>query len=63
MFTSVLLISLGILKEFSSFHLASAVACTCNPATLKDVVAVPVGGNSPLIGGWNAWPPLIQHKN
>ena len=34
-----------------------AVACTCNPATLEaefrdGVGSIPVGGNSPLIGGW-----------
>ena len=33
------------------------VACTCNPATLEaefrnGVGSVPVGGNSPSIGGW-----------
>ena len=33
------------------------VACTCNPATLEAefqnrVGSIPVGGNSPSIGGW-----------
>ena len=33
------------------------VACTCNPATLEakfrnSVGSIPVGGNSPSIGGW-----------
>ena len=33
------------------------VVCTCNPATLKakflnGVDSIPVGGNSPSIGGW-----------
>ena len=42
------------------------VACTCNPATLEAefrnrVGSIPVGGNSPLIGGWIVWPPVIQH--
>ena len=22
---------------------------------------IPVGGNSPSIGGWIVWPPVIQH--
>ena len=42
------------------------VACTCNPAALEaefrnSVGSVPVGGNSPSIGGWIVWPPVIQH--
>ena len=37
--------------------LLGVVACICNPATSEaefrnDVGSVPVGGNSPLIGGW-----------
>ena len=33
------------------------VACTCNPAALEaefrnSVGSIPVGGNSPSIGGW-----------
>ena len=33
------------------------VACTCNPATLEaefrnGAGSIPVGGNSPSIGGW-----------
>ena len=37
------------------------VACTCNSATLeakyRNVVgSIPVGGNSPSIGGWTEWP-------
>ena len=41
------------------------VACTCNPATLEaefrnGVGSIPVGGNSPSIGGWIG-PPVIQH--
>ena len=36
---------------------SSVVACTCNPATLEakfwnGVGLIPVGGNSPSIGGW-----------
>ena len=43
-----------------------AVACTYNPATLEaefrnGVRSMPVGGNSPSIGGWIVWPPVIQH--
>ena len=42
------------------------VACMCNPATLEaefrnGVGSIPVGGNSPSIGGWIVWPPVIQH--
>ena len=42
------------------------VACTCNPATLEaefrnGVGSIPVGGNSPSIGGWIVRPPVIQH--
>ena len=37
--------------------LPGVVACTCNPATLEaefrnGVGSIPVGGNSPSIGGW-----------
>ena len=44
------------------------VVCTCNPATLKakflnGVDSIPVGGNSPSIGEWIVWPPVIQHKD
>ena len=47
--------------------LPGAVTCTCNPATLEiefgNVVgSVPVRSNSPSVGGWTVWPPLIQHK-
>ena len=43
------------------------VVCSCNPATFmaefqNDVDLIPVGGSSPSIGGWIAWPPKIQHK-
>ena len=36
---------------------ANVVACICNPATLETafqngVGSIPVGGNSPSIGGW-----------
>ena len=39
------------------FCKTGVVACTCNPATLEaefrnGVGSVPVGGNSPSIGGW-----------
>ena len=42
------------------------VACTCDPATLEaefqnGVGLIPVGGNSPSIGGYIVWPPVIQH--
>ena len=38
-------------------HKPGVVACTYNPVTLEaeflnDVGSVPVGGNSPSIGGW-----------
>ena len=38
-------------------HKSGVVACTYNPVTLEaeflnDVGSVPVGGNSPSIGGW-----------
>ena len=55
---------LGWMKENSwSMYL---VTCTCNPATLKaefpnGVGSMPVGGNSPSIGGWIVWPSVIQH--
>ena len=37
--------------------MSGVVACTCNPATLEaefrnGVGSIPVGGNSPSIGGW-----------
>ena len=40
---------------------------TFNPATLeaefRNVVgSIPVGGNSPSIGEWIVWPPVIKHK-
>ena len=46
---------------------ANVVACICNPATLEAAFqngagSVPVGGNSPSIGGWIVWPPVIQRK-
>ena len=42
------------------------VGWTCNPATLEaefwnGVGSIPVGGNSPSIGGWIVRPPVIQH--
>ena len=45
---------------------AGVVTCTCNPATLEaefrnGVGSIPVGGNSPSIGGWIVWSPVIQH--
>ena len=44
-------------KSVVTERLLGAVACTCNPATLetelwKGVGSIPVGGNSPSIGGW-----------
>ena len=43
------------------------VTCNCNPATLDAdfpsfVVLIQDGSNSPSIGGWIVWPPVIQHK-
>ena len=43
------------------------VACTYIPATLEakfrnGVGLIPVGGNSPSIGGWIVRPPVIQHQ-
>ena len=40
--------------------------CTCNPAALEadfqnGVDSIPVAGNSPSIGGWILWPPVIQY--
>ena len=40
------------------------VACTCNPPTLdaefrNGVGSKPVMGNSPSIGGWIMWPPVV----
>ena len=45
---------------------SGVVACTCNLATLEAefrnrVGSIPVGGNSPSMGGWIKWPPVIQH--
>ena len=45
----------------------SVVACTCNSATLEAEFRNGVGsilaeGNSPSIGGWIVWAPVIQHK-
>ena len=42
------------------------MTCYCNPATLETefrngVGSIPVGGNSPSIGGWIVWPPITQH--
>ena len=44
---------------YSSYEILwqCVVACTCNPATLEaefrnGVGSIPVGGNSPSIGGW-----------
>ena len=39
------------------FYRSGVVACTCNPATVEaefrnGVGSIPVGGNSPSIGGW-----------
>ena len=41
------------------------VAWTCNSATLEaefrnGLESIPVGVNSPSIGGWIVWPPVIQ---
>ena len=46
-----------MLEEISFSIWPGVVACTCNPATLEaefrnGVGSVPVGGNSPSIGGW-----------
>ena len=43
------------------------MACTCNPPTLegefrKSIDAIPVGGKSPLEGGWIVRTPLIQFE-
>ena len=51
------------LKEMS-WNQPGVVACTCNPAFLMaqfwdGVGLIPVGGNSPSIGGWIMWPPVI----
>ena len=40
-----------------NLYKAGVVVCTCNTATLEakfwnDVGSMPVGGNSPSIGGW-----------
>ena len=55
-----------LLKLIFIFIQPGVVACTCNPATLEaefrnGVGSVPVGDNSPSIGGWIVWPPVIQH--
>ena len=44
-------------KKFSKNVRIHVVACTCNSATLEAefwnaVGSIPVGGNSPSIGGW-----------
>ena len=43
------------------------VAYIFNPASVEakfrnNVGSIPVGGNSPWIGGWIRWPPVIQHN-
>ena len=43
------------------------VVYTCDLAILEaefrnGFSSVPVGGNSPFIGGWIVWPPAVQHK-
>ena len=53
----------GSLKWITVFSFCYLLA---NPATLGagfrgGVGPIPVGGNSPLIGGWTVWPPVIQH--
>ena len=45
------------IKLCQIMSMLGVVPCTCNPATLdaefrNRVGLIPVGGNSPLIGGW-----------
>ena len=49
-------VSINVLG-YPLFKNQDVVACTCNPATLEaefqnGVGSIPVGGNSPSIGGW-----------
>ena len=51
----------NLLLSGLSWGSPGVVACTCNPATLEPkywnvVGSIPVGGNSPSIGGWTEWP-------
>ena len=44
------------------------MAYICNSAALEtefpnSVGSTPVGRNSPSLGGWIVWPPLMQHKS
>ena len=54
-----------IVDYFPVKHFLSWVmGCSCNPATLEAgfqnrVGSIPVGGNSPSVGGWILWPPVI----
>ena len=55
------------LKTSTSQCHSGVVAWTCNPATSESefrnsVGSIKVRGNSPLIGRWIVWPPVIQHK-
>ena len=48
-------------------YIMGVVACTCNPPTLyaefwNGVGSKPVMGNSPFIGGWIMWPPVVLNK-
>ena len=43
-------------------------ACACNAATWKalfrnDVGSIPASGNSPVVGWWIVWSPVIHHKD
>ena len=58
-------IVISYIKFFLSH--SGVMTCTCSPGTLEaefwnGVSWIPFGGNSPLIGGWIVWPPVIQHK-
>ena len=56
---------LGTLRVIRA-DITGVVARTINPGTLgaefqNGVGSIPVGGNSPSIGGWIVLPPVIQH--
>ena len=58
-FLAINSISLKMLKQIlqARYFQSDVVACTCNSATEEaefwnGVGSIPLGGNSPLIGGW-----------
>ena len=63
---------LAVICICEKFHLECDISCDrcstgvlnrCRFSKFRNVVgSIPVEGNSPVIGGWVLWPPIIQHK-